>query len=81
MRRRVVVPQVMHFSYLNLLEPRLKFLRHIIGWVGLKQNSSIFVTIEYLALKSPAKNTAVKKITRVGEIQMSIINFSAEHQD
>ena len=31
MRRRVVVPHVMHFSHLNVLEP---LLCHMIGWVG-----------------------------------------------
>jgi len=56
----------------------------MIGWVGSgwAQRELVFIvyTIECLALKSPANNTALKKIILREEIQMSI-NTSAEHED
>jgi len=53
-----------------------------LGWIGLGSKRTCFFvyTIECLALKSPANNTALKKIILREEIQMSI-NTSAEHED
>jgi len=56
MRRRVVIPLVMHFSYLDLLEPHLMFLLskiilllHLIGWAQIIE-IMLIVTKEFLAL-------------------------------
>lgn len=56
MRRRVVVPLGMHFSYLDLLEPHLMFLLsqiilllYLIGWAQIIE-IMLIVTKEFLAL-------------------------------